>query len=112
MSSTSDWEFFGATPDGQSFQIGGLNVWKHDWRDTRGRAHVKNPSYHQDFTFHVYEIGSPCAVVAFAAGEFSNRMWRFCVRKPAAKPWLRRTARSRPAWHSDTLDSPPPSFGR
>ena len=84
MSTTSDWEFFGATPDGQSFQIGGLDVWKHEWRDTSERAYVKDPHYQQDFTFHVYEIGSPGAVVTFAAGEFSNCMWGFYVRKPVA----------------------------
>ncbi len=63
MSTTSDWEFFGATPDGQSFQMGGLAVWKHEWRDTRERADVKAPRYHQDFTFHVYEIGSPVVCI-------------------------------------------------
>lgn len=84
MSTTLTWEFVGATPDGQSFQIAGLDVWKHEWRDTRERAHVKDPHYHQDFTFHVYEIGSPGAVVTFAAGEFSNCMWGFYVRKPVA----------------------------
>jgi hypothetical protein len=84
MSTTPDWEFFGATPDGQSFQIGGLDVWKHDWRDTKERVPVKDPLYHQDFTFRVYEIGSPDTVVAFAAGEFSNCMWGFYVRKRVA----------------------------
>ena len=81
MSTATDWEFFGAAPDGQSFQIGGLDVWKHEWRDTKQRAHVKDPRYHQDFTFHVYEIGSDGRVVTFAAGEFSNYMWGFYVRK-------------------------------
>ena len=81
MTTTSDWEFFGAAPDGQSFQIGGLDVWKHKWRDTKEWAHVQDPRYHQDFTFHVYEIGSSDAAVTFAAGEFSNCMWGFYVRK-------------------------------
>ena len=81
MSSSPDWEFFGATPDGQSFQIGGLDVWKHDWRDTKERVHVRDPHYGQDFTFHVYEIGSAERVVTFAAGEFSNCMWGFYVKR-------------------------------
>jgi hypothetical protein len=81
MSADSNWQFSGATPDGQSFMIGGLDVWKHEWRDTRERVQVKDPLYHQDFTFHVYEIRSGDRVVAFAAGEFSNCMWGFYVRK-------------------------------
>jgi hypothetical protein len=81
MSAKSEWEYLGAAPGGQSFQIGGLEVWKHEWRDTRERAPVKDPLYQQDFTFHVYEIGSPGAVVTFAAGEFSTCMWGFYARK-------------------------------
>jgi hypothetical protein len=42
----------------------------------RERAPVKDTLYQQDFTFHVYEIGSPGAVVTFAAGEFSPCMCR------------------------------------
>jgi hypothetical protein len=81
MSHDSDWEFVGAGSDGQSFTIGGLDVWEHDWRDTKERAHVKDPRYQQDFTLHVWEIHSGGRVVAFAAGEFSNCMWGFYVRK-------------------------------
>ena len=61
--------------------VAGLDVWKHDWRDTKERVHVRDPLYHQDFTFHVYEIGSADRVVTFAAGEFSNCMWGFYVRR-------------------------------
>ena len=81
MNTDLSWQFLGAAPDGQSFIIGGLDVWKHQWRDTRERVHVKDPLYHQDFTFHVYEIGSGDRVVTFAAGEFSACMWGFYVRK-------------------------------
>jgi len=84
MSIESEWEFAGAGPDGQSFVIGGLDVWKHKWKDTEERAHVKDPRYRQDFKFHVYEIGSPGRVVTFAAGEFSNCVWGFYVRKRVA----------------------------
>jgi hypothetical protein len=84
VSTSSDWEFFGAAADGQSFQIRGLDVWKHKWRDTKERAHVKDPRYHQDFTFHVYEIRSAERTVTSAAGEFSNCMWGFYVRRRVA----------------------------
>lgn len=84
MSTSLDWEFFGATPDSQPLQIAGLDVWKHEWRDTKEQAHVKDPRYHQNFTFHVYEIGNGDQVVTFAAGEFSNCMWGFYVRRRVA----------------------------
>ncbi len=80
MSKKSEWEFVGAVPDGQSFKIGALDIWKHEWRDTKERAYVKDPLYHQDFTFYVYEIGVPGNIVTFAAGEFSNCMWGFYVK--------------------------------
>jgi hypothetical protein len=84
VSADSNWEFTGAVPDGQAFEIGGLDVWKYPWRDTNERAHIKDPLYHQDFTFHVYEMQGASQTVAFAAGEFSNCTWGFYVRKRAA----------------------------
>ncbi|WP_395741954.1 hypothetical protein [Prosthecobacter sp.] len=84
MSTRQDWKFLGSTSEGKAFQLGGLDVWKHEWRDTQERAYVKDPIYHQDFTFHVYEISSTTQVVTFAAGEFSNCMWGFFVRGPTA----------------------------
>ena len=39
MNVDSEWEFAGATPDGQSLEIGGLDVWKHSGRTQKiGRA--------------------------------------------------------------------------
>ena len=84
MSAGFIWKFAGAAPDGQSFKIGGLDVWQYTWRDTKEWVHVVDPLYHQDFTFSVYEIASADRTVFFAAGEFSNCMWGFYVREPAA----------------------------
>jgi hypothetical protein len=81
MSHVSGWEFVGAGPDGESRSIGGLDVWEHDWRDTQERAHVKDPRYQQNFTFSVWEIRSGDCIVTFAAGEFSNCLWGFYVKK-------------------------------
>ena len=86
MSIDSTWEFAGAVPDDHTFKIGDLDVWKHEWKDTKERAHVKDPLYHQDFTFYVYEIGSGDKIMAFAAGEFSNCIWGFYTRKQQASP--------------------------
>ncbi len=80
MSVDSHWTFVGAIPDGQSFKIDGIDVWKHEWTDTKERVSVEDPLYRQKFTFHVYEIRSSDKVVRFAAGEFSNCMWGFYAR--------------------------------
>ena len=77
MSVDSDWKFFGASPDGQSFKIDGINVWNHHWIDTKERVEVEDPLYHQKFTFRIYKIRENDKVVGFAAGEFSNCMWGF-----------------------------------
>ena len=75
-----EWEFVGVVPDGQSFTIGGLDVWKHKWKETGERIRVKDPLYHSEFIFQVYEIRNGEKIVTFAAGEFSNCMWGFYVR--------------------------------
>lgn len=80
MSADSKWVFAGATPDGQSFTLDGIDVWKHEWIDTRERVQVEDPLYHQKFTLHAYEIHCGEKVVRFAAGEFSNCMWGFYVK--------------------------------
>src|SRR5687768_10996508 len=65
MSTEIEWEFVGAVPDGESFEIDGLDVWRQNWRPTTERAAVRDPLYHQDFNFDVYEIGSPGNIVRF-----------------------------------------------
>jgi len=81
MNPSPDWEFLGAVPDGEPFQIGGLDVWKHKWKDTSERVHVKDPHHHQDFTFDVYEISGEGKTITFAAGEFSNCIWGFYIKR-------------------------------
>jgi hypothetical protein len=76
------WEFAGAVHDGESFKIGGIDVWQHSWTDTGERVNVQDPHHHQAFTFYVYEIASSEGQINFAAGEFSNSIWGFYVRKP------------------------------
>jgi hypothetical protein len=73
------WQFAGASPEGLSFAVGGLDVWKHRWLDTRERAQVVDPHYQRELTFDVYEIRVADKVITFAAGEFSNGIWGFYV---------------------------------
>jgi hypothetical protein len=86
LSDTLNWEFVGVTADGQPFMVGGLDVWKHEWTDTKERIQVKDPLYQQDFTFSVFQIGKGSQVVTFAAGEFSNCMWGFYTKGRVAAP--------------------------
>ena len=81
MSTDGSWVFVGTVPDGQSFTIEGVNVWKHKWTDTGERVLVQDPQCHQNFTFHVYSIQHGGKLVFFAAGEFSNCMWGFYAKR-------------------------------
>ena len=81
LSRDSEWEFVGEAPYHQWFGIGGLDVWKHCWRNARVRALVKDPHSQRDLTFEVSEIRHGDRVVRFAAGELSNGMWGYYVRK-------------------------------
>jgi hypothetical protein len=82
VNSESQWSFAGAVPDGEPFNIEGINVWQYPWEDTSERVQVKDPHYHQDFTFRIYRVAAPAGTISFAAGEFSNCIWGFYVRKP------------------------------
>jgi len=75
QNNNSKWIFAGATPDGQSFKFAGIDVWKHQRVDTKEKAEVADPIYHQKFVFHVFEIRHGDKVIRFVAGEFSNCMW-------------------------------------
>jgi hypothetical protein len=77
MSADPQWAFAGATQEGTSFSIGGIEVWKYTWTDTKRQVDVEDPHYHQKFTFHIYAIHSGEITVQFAAGEFSNGIWGF-----------------------------------
>lgn len=77
------WKFHGSCPDGEKFEIEGLNVWAHEWRreNEEPKAEVSDPFYHQTFSFSVYHIETGGRRVRFAASEFSNCMWGFYVQK-------------------------------
>jgi hypothetical protein len=81
MTRDSGWEFVGEAASRRSFQVGGLDVEKHYWKNTRVRALVKDPYSHQELTFEVSEIRQGERVVRFASGELSNGMLGFYVRK-------------------------------
>lgn len=75
---TDKWKFCGSCADGQKFEISGVNVWEHEWHNTKqSKAEVKDPKYGQSFEFNVYTITHNSKTITFAAGEFSNCIWGF-----------------------------------
>ena len=61
------WEYETFGPDGQC-ELFGVNIFDYDWQTTGKRVKVKDPIYHQDHTFEVWQGSSPTA-----CGDF---IWR------------------------------------
>ena len=61
-----------------SWQQGGR---LYDWQTTGKRVKVKDPIYHQDHTFEVWQVEIDGQIHRFAAGEFSNCVWGFYLEK-------------------------------
>jgi hypothetical protein len=67
--------------EGDGLKIGGVEVWKREWRRT-GEPHLNlpHPSYqHQIHRYDIYEIGDAGHSIRFAAGELSYGVWGFYV---------------------------------
>jgi hypothetical protein len=69
--------------EGENFELGGVQVWRHNWRRTdEDTLRLPHPSYpNQVHRFDIYEIGSIDHPVRFAAAELSNGVWGFYVRQ-------------------------------
>jgi len=70
-----NWVYITAVIDGKRFEIDGINIWDYTWTDTRRYISIKDPIYHQPYTFAIYEIDTGTKKIEFAAGEFSNCVW-------------------------------------
>ena len=53
----------------------------YNWQTTGKRVKVKDPIYHQDHTFEVWQVEINGQIHRFAAGEFSNCVWGFYLEK-------------------------------
>jgi hypothetical protein len=62
-------------------EIGGLDVWKHEWRKIDvSSVDLPHPPYpKQIHRYDVWEIGPSDRPVRFAAAELSNNVWGFYV---------------------------------
>lgn len=70
------WEYETFGPDGQC-KLFGVNIFDYDWKTTGKRVKVKDPVYHQDHIFEVWQVEIDGQLRRFAAGEFSNCVWGF-----------------------------------
>ena len=78
----NDWQFTGSSNEGEAFQIKGVNVWDQGWQLVPGQeANINDPVYGKEFIFRVFTILDGEEKIEFAAGEFSNGVWGFYVRK-------------------------------
>jgi len=71
----ASWKFITAIPDGEYFQINGLNIWDHKWESKGEKIQVKDPVYGETHSMDVYQIEKDNLKIRFAAGEFSNCIW-------------------------------------
>ncbi|WP_153797425.1 hypothetical protein [Foetidibacter luteolus] len=69
------WKHVKTIPDGEYFEISGLNIWNCKWESTGESVEVKDPLYGQTHRFTIYEIQNERRRIQFAAGEFSNCVW-------------------------------------
>jgi len=49
------WEYETFGPDGQC-KLFGVNIFDYDWQTTGKRVKIKDPIYHQDHTFEVWQV--------------------------------------------------------
>lgn len=81
-----EWIHVTTSLESEDREIGGLKIWKNSWRRVENEdAVVIDPIYGETHHFGVYRMGAEGNEVEFAAGEFSNGVWGFYVRKPDAR---------------------------
>ena len=82
---SSDFEYV-TTAIGEECFLFGVDVFAHEWTDTRKCIRVHDPLYGQPCTMNIYEITVDGTVHRFAAGEFSNNVWGFWLPTNRARP--------------------------
>jgi hypothetical protein len=61
--------------ESMEYCINGINIWKSEWINTKEFVIIRDPNYHQYFTFQVYTLKDDKNNTRFAAGEFSNAVY-------------------------------------
>ena len=77
----TDWTYLAVASDGEPLEIGGTDVWWHEWQRLEiGTLDVAHPSYpDQTHRLWPYAIESDSGPLIFCAGELSNALWCFHV---------------------------------
>ena len=73
------WEYETFGPDGQC-KLFGVNIFDCDWQTTGKRVKVKDPIYHQDHTFEVWQVEIDGQIHRFAAENsptaYGDSIWK------------------------------------
>lgn len=71
MNTSHDFTSSTSITDGEPYEIDGLNIWDHEWKNTGERAIIADTSGRKVSVF-VYEISADGKIVPFAVNEVSN----------------------------------------
>lgn len=72
----SKYDFNQAIIDGNPCYINKLNIWDYTWTPTGEITQVIDPLNGKFYNFPVYLLNDGTNNTQFAAGEFSNTIWR------------------------------------
>ena len=82
------WEFVTSGIDGiVDARLFGVSIFKKRWRATGETADVVDPNCGTVHRFRVYTVEADGRPMEFAAGEFSNTVWGFYVRRSSGGPF-------------------------
>lgn len=59
----------------------GVNIFDYEWKSTGEKIDVEDPLYGQKYRFPIYKVFIDEQECEFAAGEFSNCVYGFYVKK-------------------------------
>ena len=77
---TDQYEPFDSALELKALPLSLIHIY-YDWQTTGKRVKIKDPIYHQDHTFEVWQVEIDGQIHRFAAGEFSNCVWGFYLKR-------------------------------
>jgi hypothetical protein len=76
----SGWRYEHVGAEGNGLMIGGVDVWRHEWRSTGETLQLPHPSFRSQLhSFAVREVGSLNHPIRFAVAELSAGVYGFYV---------------------------------
>lgn len=80
LNKTMTWQHKTTGVDGHTILFG-VNIFDYDWVRTGNKININDPLYGQKDCFPVYKVLINGQEYEFAAGEFSNSVFGFYVKK-------------------------------